>query len=165
MTVLGLITPQDLRYLTEESREKVIELKKAAGAEDLLWDTPAPARTEARVLEFPKAPEGTVTGREFVAQESPLEAIGVLSAQKQEELKKAAREAYERSKPAEFDLMLTERDKFRSCEEKIFKQNGLQSYQRNSDLRMYRVSVKDDKGKEKTRVTSTLGVLVDKKQA
>lgn len=167
MTILGLITPQDLKYLTEESREKGAVFQQAAGGETWLWDGPSPKK-EARVLEFPQRkdnPQEAVSGRDFVANETPLEAIGVLSADKQAELKKLAQEEYEKSKPDDLDFMLTERDRFRDSEEKIFKQNGLQSYRRNSDLRMYRVSVKDENGKEKTRVTSTLGVLVDKKQA
>ena len=167
MTILGLLTPQDLKYLTQESREKGAVYKQAAGGETWLWDESKPSK-EARVLEFPQPkdlPAPSISGREFVANESPLEAIGVLSASKQAEIKKAAHEEYEKNKSNVIDIMLIERDRFRDSEEKIFKQNGLQSYSRNSDLRMYRVSVKDENGKEKTRVTSTLGVLVDKKQA
>lgn len=169
MSILGLITPQDLRYLTEASREKAQVRKLAAGAEGWGWDDSVP-QTEARIIQFPQKdqhhenPE-SVSGREFAAKESPLEALGVLSAEKQAELKKAAAELYERSKPETLDMMLSERERFRTSEERIFKQNGLQSYRKNSDLRMFRVSVVDQQGKEKTKITSTLGVLVDKKQA
>lgn len=167
MTILGLITPQDLKYLTEESREKGAVFQQAAGGETWLWDESQPKK-EAQILEFPQkkdSPKEVMSGREFVANETPLEAIGVLSSDKQAEIRKAAQEEYEKTKPDTLDFMLSEREKFRDSEEKIFKQNGLQSYRRNSDLRMYRVSVKDENGKDKTRVTSTLGVLVDKKQA
>lgn len=167
MTILGLITPQDLKYLTEESRDKGAVLQQAAGGETWLWEESQPKK-EARVLEFPQQKatnKEALSGREFVANESPLETIGVLSAEKQAEIRKAAQEEYEKTQPDNLDFMLTERERFRDSEEKIFKQNGLQSYRRNSDLRMYRVSVKDENGKDKTRVTSTLGVLVDKKQA
>lgn len=169
MTILGLITPQDLRHLTEASRESSQALKLAAGAESWAWDESVP-KPEARIIPFPQkdqppANAESVPGREFAAKESPLEALGVLSAEKQSELKKAAAEAYERSKPQTLDMMLSERERFRTSEDRIFKQNGLQSYRKNSDLRMFRVSVLDQQGKEKTKITSTLGVLVDKKQA
>lgn len=170
MSVLGLITPQDLKYLTEASREKILGKKLAAGAEGWEWENDSIPRPEARVIPFPQrgsaGPDSeSIPGREFAAKESPLEALGVLPADKQAELKRAAALEYERSKPAELDLVLSERERFRSSEERIFKQNGLQSYRKNSDLRMYRVSIKDPAGKEKTKITSTLGVLVDKKQA
>jgi len=169
LSVLGLITPQDLKFLTEASRQKVVALKKAAGAEGMFWEEEEEEVAEARVLEFPTrhtAPEEEgLSAREFTQHESPLEAIGVLSSEKQAQLKKEAAEAYEKSKPDVFDFVLTERDRFRGSEERIFKQNGLASYRRNSDLRLYRVTVTDTEGKEKTRITGTQGILVDKKQA
>ncbi|MBY0517747.1 MAG: hypothetical protein K2P81_12625 [Bacteriovoracaceae bacterium] len=150
-------------------------MKQAAGGEMLLWEDDsfeAPEPKGAKVLNFPhkqaeQNPDEnkSVAAHEFIADESPLEAIGILSASKQAELKKAAHEEYEKSKPDTLDLMLTERERFRDSEEKIFKQNGLASYQKNSDLKIYRVTETDTLGKEKTRITSVTGVLVDKKQA
>lgn len=173
LSVLGILTPQDLKYLAEASKERAPQFKKAAGGELLLWEDEAPIRTqEARVLDFPTRREQEVaqsasheSAADFMVHESPLEAIGVLSAEKQAELKRAAAEEYEKSKPDTLDFMLTERERFKDSEEKIFKQNGLASYRRNSDLRLYRVTTTDDKGKEKVQVKSTLGVLVDKKQS
>ncbi len=170
LSVLGLISPQDLKLLTEASRQKIVALKKAAGAEGMFWEEESEdARPDARVIEFPTrhpAPEQEgISAREFTQAESPLEAIGVLSSEKQAQLKKEAAEAYEKSKPDVFDFVLTERDRFRVSEERIFKQNGLASYRRNSDLSLYRVTVTDTEGKEKTRITGTQGILVDKKQA
>lgn len=164
LSVLGLITPQDLKLLTDASRHKVAVLKKAAGAEGMFWEEEdeVASRPEGRVLEFPT--KDGVSAREFSQQENPLEAIGVLSSEKQSQLRKEAQEAYDKSKPDEFDFVLVERDRFRESEERIFKQNGLASYRRNSDLRLYRVTVTDTEGKEKTRITGTQGILVDKKQ-
>ena len=131
-----------------------------------MWEDEAPVvQKEARVLEFPRKQEEQQQASEFIAKANPLEAIGVLSAEKQAELRKAAEEEYEKTKPDSLDLMLTERERFRDSEDRIYKQNGLASYRKNSDLRLYRVTVTDQQGKEKTRITSTLGVLVDKKQA
>jgi hypothetical protein len=166
LSVLGLLTPQDLKLLTNASRQKAAVLKKAAGAEGMFWDEAeedVAAEPEGDVLEFPR--KSQQSAREFTQRESPLEAIGVLSSEKQAQLKKEAHEAYEKSKPDTFDFVLVERDRFRESEEKIFKQNGLASYRRNSDLRLYRVTVTDPEGKEKTRITGTQGILVDKKQA
>jgi len=169
LSVLGLLTPQDLRAMTHVTRQAAPILTKAAGAEGMFWEEES-VQEEAQVLQFPplstaEDPDVGVTAREFTQGENPLEAIGVLSADKQAQLKKAAQEAYDKTKPAEYDLVLTERDRFRESEERIFKQNGLASYRKNSDLRLYRVTVTDTEGKEKTRITGTQGVLVDKKQA
>lgn len=153
LSALGLLGPEDLQRLTGASRQRVSGLKKAAGAEGVFWDEPASEEVqEARVLSFP-------------AQGDALGSIGVLSAQKQAQLQREQQDAQAQDTPGELDFVLAERDRFKEAEEKIFKQTGLASYQRNSDLRIYRVTVTDDEGKEKSKLTGSQGVLVDKKQS
>ncbi len=175
LSVLGLFSPHDLKRLSDGAKVKLPAMKQAAGGEMLLWEDGLDEVAEpkgAKVLNFPNKSSKhdldehkSVAAHEFIAEESPLEAIGILSANKQAELKRAAHEEYEKSKPDTLDLMLTERERFRDSEEKIYKQNGLASYQKNSDSKIYRVTETDTLGKEKTRITSVTGVLVDKKQA
>lgn len=165
MSVLGLLTPQDLKRITF-SREGVVQ--QAAGAEFIPFATPTPpasADPGAKVLEFPSREEASSqSGREFLSQQSTLETIGVMSADKQAELKKAAKEAYEKSQPDTLDFILMERDRFKHSEERIHKQNGLSCYQRNADMRLFQVVSKDTEGNKKRKVASVLGILVDKKQ-
>jgi hypothetical protein len=165
MSVLGLLTPQDLKRITLSS-EGVMQ--QAAGAEYTPFSSPAhmnEAEQGARVLDFP-TPEGpsSQSGREFLSQQSTLETIGVMSADKQAELKKAAKEAYEKSQPDTLDFILTERDRFKHSEERIHKQNGLSCYKKNADMRLFQVVSKDNQGNKKRKVASVLGILVDKKQ-
>lgn len=160
LTIFRLLTPQDLGQLTETLKSRKASHKLAAGAELLVWDDDereAP-RQEGRVLSFPSK-EPTAAGP------VSLEQIGVVSAQEQKARLKAAEAEAEKDKPSESDFLIEEREKFKESEEKIFKQSGFACYQRSSDLSLYRVTVTDDKGKEKTRLTSTQGVLVNKKQA
>ena len=161
LSVLRLLTTHDLRRLTDTLKSARQLAKKAAGAEMLVWDDTedaiAPA-VEAKVLPFPSAPVQTGAA-------AGLGQIGVLSAKEQQERAKAALEEAEKDKPSETDFLLDEREKFKETEEKMFKQNGYACYQRSSDVSLYRVTVTDDKGKEKTKLTSSQGVLVNKKQA
>lgn len=153
LSIFGLIGPQDLQRLAEVSRQRVVGLKKAAGAESMFWDDAHSEEVaEARVLAFP-------------SQGDALSSIGVMSSQQQAQLKKEQEEAAASDSPGELDFVLSERDRFKEAEDKIFKQTGLASYQRNSDLRIYRVTVTGDDGKEKSKITGTQGVLVDKKQS
>jgi hypothetical protein len=138
-----------------------VEMKQAAGGEFVAWSN-ASGSTEAKsvhakILSFPQMPHQE-------SAPSQLEALGVLSAEKQAEIKRLEMEAQEKAKPDVLDFILSERHRFKSSEEKIFKQKGLASYKKNADMRLYQITLKDESGLQKTKVTSVLGVLVDKKQ-
>lgn len=164
ITILRLLTTNDLTRLTQTLRSARQAAKKAAGAEVLVWaddDEGAPVSApEAKVIAFPSkdVPAERASG-------GGLEQLGVLSAKEQVARQKAAQEEEDRDKPSETDFLLEEREKFKESEDKIFKQNGFACYQQSSNLSLYRVTVTDDKGKEKTKLTSTQGVLVNRKQA
>ncbi len=155
LAVLRLLTPADLGKLTESFKSAQAASRMAAGAELLVWEeSPSSARTEGRILDFPSP-----------AVTDPLAQLGVASAAENARRAKAAQDEEEMSRPTDGDFLLEERGRFRESEERIFKQNGLASYQRSSDLRLFRVTETDEKGKEKTRLTSPQGVLINRKQA
>ena len=159
LTVFRLITPQDLRHLTEALQSRKANLM-AAGAELLVWDKELLPKPEAKILDFNKNKSSKKSDETLSLSE-----IGVLSADEQKERQKSAKEEEDKDKPSESDFLLEEREKFKETEVKMFKQNGYACYQRSSDLSLYRVTVTDDKGKEKSRLPSSQGVLVNKKQA
>ncbi len=168
LSVLGLLTPQDLRRLTQQTK-KEIKLKQVAGGEFepfISHESEYIEAHDAKVIHFPPPQqEPTVeNGREFLSKQNSLEAIGVLSSDKQAEIKKAAKEAYENSQPDTLDFILMERDRFKNSEEKIHKQNGLSCYKKNADMRLFQVVSKDSEGNKKRKVASVLGILIDKKQ-
>jgi len=165
LAVFRLLTTHDLRRLTEALTGARRANRVVGAAELLVWEDEVvipDEKIEAKVLEFPKpqaaAPKET-------GATSTLSQMGVLSAEEQRARQKAVQEALDQEKPSETDFIIEERERFKESEEKIFKQSGFAEYQRSSNLSLYRVTVTDDKGKEKTRLTSTQGVLVNKKQA
>lgn len=162
LKIFRLITPDDLGVLAETLEESHLELKKAAGSELLSCDSePHSSPKSARVIQFPKKDhhEETIVDKESLAE------IGVLSGKEQRERKIIEEEEEKRHSPSESDLLLEEREKFKESEEKIYKRTGFACYQRSSDLSLYRVTSTDTAGKEKSRLTSSQGVLVNKKQA
>lgn len=167
LSVLGLLTPQDLKRLTKNTKQE-IKLKQAAGGEFEPFsvdDVEQVEAAEARVLSFPSQQEhAPESGREFLSKQNSLEAMGVLSAEKQAEIQKAAKQAYEQSQPDTLDFILSERDRFKNSEEKIHKQVGLSCYKKNADMRLFQVVSKDSEGNKKRKVASVLGILIDKKQ-
>lgn len=165
LSVLGLLTPQDLKRLTKHTKQ---ELKQVVGGEFVPFsasETELVDSQDARVLQFP-SPEDShrEANRDFSTRISSLEAIGVLSAEKQAEIQKAAKEAYEKSRPDTLDFILSERDRFKNSEDKIHKQVGLSCYKKNADMRLFQVVSKDSEGNKKRKVASVLGILIDKKQ-
>ncbi len=167
LSVLGLLTPQDLKRLTKQGKHE-IKLKQAAGGEFEPFSVSEAEHfetVEAKILSFPSSQEHAAeAGREFLSKQNSLEAIGVMSADKQAELKKAAKEAYEKSQPDTLDFILSERDRFKNSEDKIHKQEGLSCYKKNADMRLFQVVSKDSEGNKKRKITSVLGILIDKKQ-
>jgi hypothetical protein len=150
--ILKLLTPAGLSRLAS-TRSVRIKPKMAAGAELLVWDQEDVPSADARVLEFP------ANGRNSLNQ------IGILSAAEQQAAQAAIAEAAKKSEGSETDFILGERVKFKDTEDKLSKQNGLASYQKSSDMALFRVTVTDAKGKERSQLTSSQGVLVNKKQA
>lgn len=167
LSVLGLLTPQDLKQLTKQTKQE-LRLKQAAGGEFEPFsvnETEQINSRDARVIKFP-SPEDShqEASPEFQSKPSPLEAMGVLSAEKQAEMQKAAKEAYDKSQPDTLDFILSERDRFKTSEDKIHKQVGLSCYKKNADMRLFQVVSKDSEGNKKRKVASVLGILIDKKQ-
>lgn len=156
LTIFRLITPDDLSGLTETQKRRALNAADSA-AELVVWDD-QPAIQPAKVLPFSKQSSATV-------EPTTLSQIGVLSAKEQKAKRNAEEAESDKEKPSESDFLLEEREKFKESEDRIFKQNGFACYQRSSDLGIYRVTVTDDKGKEKSRLTSSQGVLINRKQA
>ena len=167
LSVLGLLTPQDLKRLTKHTKQD-LRLKQVAGCEFeplSVSETEFVDSEDARVLQFPSPQDShKQTSSEFLSKSSPLEAIGILSSEKQAEVQKAAKEAYEKSQPDTLDFILAERDRFKTSEDKIHKQVGLSCYKKNADMRLFQVVSKDSDGNKKRKVASVLGILIDKKQ-
>lgn len=166
LTIFRLITPVDLSHLTEALKGHKRQM--AAGAESLVWDEDEVPAPPAKILSFPdKQPSSHQRQAMQGSSNEPtsLSQMGVLSSHEQKARQKEAQEAAELERPSESNFLLEEREKFKDSEDKMFKQNGFASYQKSSDLSLYRVTITDDKGKEKTRLTSSQGVLVNKKQA
>lgn len=161
LKIFRLITPDDLGVLAETLVEIQPQLKKAAGSELLSFDNEFQQQPKmAKVIQFPKNEQFT----ESSGDKDSLAEIGVLSAKEQKEKNKVEDEE-ERTKQSESDFLLEGREKFKESEEKIYKRSGFACYQRSSDLSLYRVTSTDNDGKEKSRLTSSQGVLVNKKQA
>jgi hypothetical protein len=164
LNILGLLTPLDLKRLTRgQTTELEVELKMAAGAEFSPsrpgeWEQVKEA--EARIISFPQnspSPNPAMkTGN--------LESVGILSAEKQALLLREQQELEEKKKAEAEDFILMERHRFKQIEEKLHRQNGLSSYKKNTDMRLYQVVTADEEGKKKKKITSVLGVLIDKKQ-
>lgn len=152
LSILKLLTPAGLSRLAGIGSVK-LKPKMAAGAELLVWDEEEAPVKEARVLDFP------TSGKNALGQ------IGILSAAEQQAMQAAAIAAAKKSESSETDFIIGEREKFKDTEDKLSKQNGLASYQKSSDMALFRVTVTDAKGKERSQLTSSQGVLVNKKQA
>lgn len=182
LSVLRILSPSDLLSLTEVVRGSTATRQMAAGAEllghgsadhgpavelSLVKDPPPRGdqdqppkdkRREGKIIEFPSLNEPG-------PRKKGLGEIGVLSSEQELALRKEEEERHEREMPTEVDFLLEERGRFKESEDKIYKQNGLACYRRSSDLSLFRVTVTDDKGKERSMITPTQGVLVNKKQA
>ena len=152
LSILKLLTPAGLSRLAGAG-SMGIKPKMAAGAELLAWDEEETPVGGASVLGFPG------NGK------NPLHQIGILSAAEQQAAQAALVAAAKKAEGSETDFILCERVKFKDNEDKLSKQNGLASYQKSTDMALFRVTVTDSKGKERSHLTSSQGVLVNKKQA
>jgi hypothetical protein len=152
LSILKLLTPAGLSRLASAGSVRM-KPKLAAGAELLVWDDEAMPTVEARVLEFPSK------------STNPLNQIGIQSAAEQHAAQAAILEAAKKAEGSETDFLIVERVKFKDTEDKLSKQNGLASYQKSSAMALFRVVVTDEAGKQRSQLTSSQGVLVNKKQA
>jgi hypothetical protein len=116
LTIFRLLTPQDLRRLTETLKSSQSAHKLAAGAELLVWNEQEESQpvVEAKVLSFPQK---TAEDPRPTAGISSLSQIGVLSAEQQQARQKAAQAELDKDKPSESDFLLGERVKFKESEE------------------------------------------------
>ncbi len=187
LSVLRLLTPQELKRLAQDHKVARTENKMAAGAELLIWDdapakSPPPLKivnpTETKQEPQERSPRHqrppvSLTDDEappkaqvlaFPTSGNPLSNIGIKSAAQERAEQEAALARAKENEVSETDFLLEEREKFKDTEDRLHKQCGLASYQRSSDLGLFRVIVVDPSGKERSQLTSSQGVLVNKKQ-
>jgi len=183
LSVLRLLTPQELKRLAHDNKSARSGLKRAAGAELLVWDDEVPSPVaRPRLVKDPEQETNAKTARRAplgLADDEPaaakvlsfpstgnlLENIGVKSAAQERAEHAAALARAKEEEVSETDFLLEERDKFKDTENRLHKQCGLASYQRSSDIGLFRVVITDETGKERSKLTSSQGVLVNKKQS
>jgi hypothetical protein len=153
LNILGL---EEILKLSEVLHAKQVPLKKAAGEELIVWNTPVEKpgkkakKEEAKVLPFPNR---AVTDFPELEEEPP---------EKPEE-----RPAPESSSGNEHvmpsDIILWQRELMRDSDEAIQKLDAMKGYQKSTQMYVVKSHLAD--GKEKIRFASTNGVLINKKQA
>lgn len=146
LKILGL---EEMLKLSEVLQVKQVALKKAAGAEHIVWDDaaeeqPRPSQEkQAKILTFPKKSITDFNKLTEKATDLPSDEAShtLLST----------------------DMVLWQRGLARNAEETIHKLGAFQGYKKATEI--YVVKSNDLEGKEKIRFASTNGVLVNKKQA
>lgn len=147
LKILGL---EEMLKLAEILNSKAIPMKRAAGEDLVVWSDPeVPAvpkkkesQTEGKILNF-KSPKPTEAEVEAKAVEDKLKAnpIHLVTA----------------------DMMMWQKELTKDSEVSLQKQEAMNGYKKSAE--MYVVKTTELNGKEKIRIASTRGVLVDKKQA
>lgn len=157
LNILGL---EEILKLSEVLHAKQVPLKKAAGEELIVWNTPAEApakpvkKEEGKVLAFPKRaitdyPELEEDLQEQSAAKEPREKLT-------ENLS-----GNEQLMPS--DIILWQRELMKDSDEAIQKLDAMKGYQKSTQMYVVKSHLAD--GKEKIRFASTNGVLINKKQA
>ncbi len=147
LKILGL---EEMLKLAEILNSKAIQMKRAAGEDLVVWSDPeVPAvpkkkepQPEGKILNF-KSPKPTEAEVEAKAEEDKLKAnpIHLVTA----------------------DMMMWQKELTKDSEVSLQKQEAMNGYKKSAE--MYVVKTTELNGKEKIRIASTRGVLVDKKQA
>jgi hypothetical protein len=153
-------SPQELKEKSpnETKNKKVATLKIVRESEE--HSSPQ----DRFPLELPKENESEENVHSKDSQNQSLESVGILSAakvQKQEEQKKLKKL---KETPSETEFILNERAKAKMLEHNQHHKEGLSEYKKSSTLRLYQVTIIDEQGQEKVRLTSTQGVLVNRSQ-
>jgi hypothetical protein len=147
LKILGL---EEMLKLAEILNSKAIPMKRAAGEDLVVWSEPEgqtaskkkEPRPEGKILTF-KSPKPTEAEIEAQAEGDKLKAnpIHLVTA----------------------DMMMWQKELTKDSEVSLQKQEALNGYKKSAE--MYVVKTTELNGKEKIRIASTRGVLVDKKQA
>jgi hypothetical protein len=148
LRALNILGIEEILKLSEVIQNKQKPLKKAAGAEVIVWDDETEERepkqipNPEKVLPFPKK---TVQNLPQLTEEHPPE-----EKEKAEELITS-------------DLMLWQREMSKHKGETLNKIEGFSEYQRSNDVQV--IKTHNNAGKQEVRFVPTNGVLINKKQA
>jgi hypothetical protein len=147
LKILGL---EEMLKLAEILNSKAVPMKKAAGEDLVVWSEPESQlppkkkepQPEGKILNF-KPPKPTEAEIEAKAEQDKLKEnpIHLVTA----------------------EMMMWQKELTKDSEVSLQKQVAMNGYKKSSD--MYVVKTTELNGKEKIRIASTRGVLVDKKQA
>jgi hypothetical protein len=148
LKILGL---EEMLKLAEILNSKAQPMKKAAGEDLIVWNEPEAQPTpkkkehqhsEAKILSF-KAPKPTDEELEAKAEQDKIKEnpIHLVTA----------------------EMMMWQKELTKDSEVSLQKRDAMNGYKKSTE--MYVVKTTEVDGKEKIRIASTRGVLVDKKQA
>jgi hypothetical protein len=155
LNILGL---EEILKLSEVLHAKQVSLKKAAGEELIVWNTPAKKpekkakKEEAKVLPFPTR---AITDYPELEEDAPDHSLA--------EERAAAENFSENEHVMPSDIILWQRELMKDSDEAIQKLDAMKGYQKSAQMYVVKSHLAD--GKEKIRFASTNGVLINKKQA
>jgi hypothetical protein len=145
LKILGL---EEMLKLSEVLKVKRVPVKKAAGAELIVWDEADPKTPKKHVPE---------TGKVLAFPKKSINDLMPL----QEETPEAKEEST--SDLLTSDVILWQRQLTKETNENVSKNDAIKGYKKSTE--MYVVKTPAEEGKTKIRFASTNGVLVNKKQA
>lgn len=150
LRALNILGIEEILMLSEVLQNKQKPLKKAAGAELIVWDQDVEevvqkqVSTSEKILPFPKK---TIQNLPQLAEEPPPE-------------------HEEKENTEEFitsDLMLWQREMSKQKGQTLSKIEGFSEYQRSNDVQV--IKTLNTEGKHEVKFVPTNGVLINKKQA
>jgi hypothetical protein len=138
----------------EQSQEEEVVYKRVAG------ESFVEGQNLEKIEEEVKAKVLAKQSKNKNAKESRLESLGVLSKEALQEIEEEKEKKIKEKKPTSTVFLLTQRDKLRHSNHKIFGQTAVKSYKVSASL-----DVKvEEKLEEEGKANFTSGILLDKKQ-
>ena len=147
LKILGL---EEMLKLAEILNSKAVPLKRAAGEDLVVWSEPEPqnpkkdSRPDAKVLSFKTTRAADLEEAQFDESKS--------------EVKNENQNHF-----VSAEMMMWQKELTKDSELNLHKREAVNGYKKSAD--MYVVKTTEVDGKEKIRIASTRGVLIDKKQA
>jgi hypothetical protein len=138
----------------EQSQEEEVVYKRVVG------ESFVEGQNLEKIEEEVKAKVLAKQSKNKNAKESRLESLGVLSKEALQEIEEEKEKKIKEKKPTSTVFLLTQRDKLRHSNHKIFGQTAVKSYKVSASL-----DVKvEEKLEEEGKANFTSGILLDKKQ-
>lgn len=149
LRALRILELEEMLKLSEVLHVKQVPLKKAAGAELIVWDDAESSSSkkapeeEAKILSFP---------RKRLSELAPIP-----------EEKQQVKDDIPGLNSMATDGVLWQRELAKHNGEIIHKTSAIKGYKKSTEI--YVVKTSSDEGKDKIRFAATNGILVNKKQA